>query len=419
MKRLIGLCAAALFCSAALFAQEGLNFKLSGDVDARAGYAPASTDSAFYGLAPAAETAAGAYVDGKIVFSRQYTTLGLLDYTFEESNLLDHTNGASLESLSFTVNELYADLNWNDFLFLRLGKQRLKWGAGYVFNPSDPVNPPKNPTSLRAVREGVPAAKVEAIGGELALSVFAVLFDAIDQTGVGAKISSSAIPGSDLAFSGYYSPSESWTAALNASITPFAALPGWDTIQLWFEGGIYDAARYAAVAAGPVPGAVVLGPPGGTSYNLLAGAQAELPVLRTILLTEYYHLSDGLDRGAIAAVYSALRSPDGAVVAASSAWYAELARRQARVATDYLFASISQPTITDGGNPVVDKIGLQATCLINLVDRSFFATGGITTAFVKDSEVDLTMTWAAGGAETEFGNLLSRVAASLDVKVFF
>jgi len=33
--------------------------------------------------------------------------------------------------------------------------------------------------------------------------------------------------------------------------------------------------------------------------------------------------------------------------------------------------------------------------------------------------VDLTVTWANGGADTEFGNALSSVAVTLDAKVFF
>ena len=68
---------------------------------------------------------------------------------------------------------------------------------------------------------------------------------------------------------------------------------------------------------------------------------------------------------------------------------------------------------------MLDKIGLLASGLISLTDSSFFATGGITTTFVKDSEVDLTVTWAHGGADTEFGNTPASLAVTLDVKVFF
>ena len=138
---------------------------------------------------------------------------------------MSHVDGSTLESLAFTVNELYADLNFGDLLYLRLGKQRLSWGAGYVFNPSDPVNPPKNPTDQRAILDGVPALKAELIAKPVSLMAFAVLYDDFTQTGYGAKLSTSAVKNSDLSVSGYWSPSQSWTAALNASTAPFTTCP--------------------------------------------------------------------------------------------------------------------------------------------------------------------------------------------------
>ena len=107
------------------------------------------------------------------------------------------------------------------------------------------------------------------------------------------------------------------------------------------------------------------------------------------------------------------------MVAESAPWYAELGRRPGRQGADYLFTSLSQPTITDNGHPVFDKIGLSASCLVNLTDLSFYAMGGITTTFVKDSSVDLTVSWAHGGADTEFGNVPSALSMILEVKVFF
>jgi hypothetical protein len=406
-----------ILTAGALFPQEKSSFALTGDVDGQA-IMNAQNKAAVY-PGPFAEVAAGALVDGKLTFSRQYTTLGLLDFTFQDANVLDHLNGAKTENLSFLVNELYSDLSFGDLLYLRLGKQRLKWGAGYVFNPSDPVNPPKDPTAMRAVREGVTAAKLELITKSVSLMSFGVLYDSVGQTGLGSKVSTSVIPGTDVSLSGYWSRSESWTGALNASIAPLYDVPGWDTIQIWFEGSLYGSGRYASFAQGINPGAVVLGTPEGVQYNFLVGASGQVPEIRTTVLVEYYHLSEGLSRGELDAVYQALRSPNLLVLGESQGWYAELARRPGRQAPDYLFVSLTQPTVTDNGDPVFDKIGLTATCLLSLTDLSFFASGGITTTFVKDSSVDLTVDWAQGGYGTEFGNAPSTVSVALDVKVYF
>jgi hypothetical protein len=399
-----------------LHAADQQGFTLGGDVDARALGSQANGAGVF----PAAPgVTAGAFIDGTLSFSRQYTTLGLLDFTFQETNVLDPASGAKVESLSFLVNELYADVNFGDLFFLRLGKQRLKWGAGFLYNPSDPVNPPKDPTALRAVREGVTALKAELITKPLSLMAFGVFYDSLEQTGVGAKVSTSALPGTDIALSGYWSQGQSWTAALNTSLTPFADLPGWDTLQLWVEGSLSEKGRYAAYAPGSLPGAAVPVATTGMQYSILVGTTATLPEIRTVALVEYYHLSDGLSGGQLGAVYAALRSSDPAVVAQSAGWYAELARRPARQGTDYLFLSLAQPSITDSGDPVLDKIGLSATCLVSLVDGSFYATGGVTTAFVKDSSVDLAVVWANGAPGAEFGNAPATLAVALDVKVFF
>ncbi len=399
---LIGLLACALAGHAG--AQDQAAFKLSGDVDAQAVSSALNTSSAFQAVTPFSEVTAGGLIDGKLAFSKRYTTLGLFDFTFQENNVLDYHNGSKIESLSLLVNELYADLNYGDLLYLRLGKQRLKWGAGFIYNPSDPVNPPKDPTALRAVREGVTALKLEVITKPVSVMGFGVLYDALGQTGVGARVSTPLLPSTDLALSGYWSQSESWTLALNASVAPLYELPGWDTLQLWFEGCIYDKARYISVSPAP---------PIYPFYSFLTGGTATLPDIRTVVLAEYYHLSEGLTSADLAGVYQGLRA--GTLLP----WYAELARRPARQGADYLYVSLTQPTLTDDGNLVFDKIGLLASCLVSLTDSSFFATGGITTTFVKDSEVDLTVTWANGSPDTEFGNALASVALTLDVKVFF
>jgi len=397
--------AGVLLAASPLGAEDQAGFKLTGDVDAQAVSSLQNQGSVFTGVPgapPFPEVTAGGLIDGKLTFSRQYTTLGLFDFTFQENNVLDHTDGSKIETLSLLVNELYADLNFGDLVYLRLGKQRLKWGAGFVYNPSDPVNPPKDPTALRAVREGVTALKVEMITKHASVTAFGVAYDALGQTGLGSRLSTSLIPDTDIAVSGYWSQSESWTAALNASVAPLYDVPGWDTLQFWFEGSVYDKARYPL---SPVTGSPL--------YSFLTGGTATIPDLRTVLLVEYYHLSEGLSSSQLAGVYQGLRA------GLNSPWYTELALRPARLGSDYLYVSLTQPTITDDGTPVLDKIGLSASGLISLTDSSFFATAGIITTFVKDSEVDLTVTWAHGGPDTEFGNAPASLGVTLDVKVFF
>jgi len=373
-------------------------------VDADITAAAQNTASVFSAIVPFQETTADGLIDGKLAFSRKYTTLGLLDFTATNTAVLSHLTGATAETPVLTINELYTDVNFGDLLYLRVGKQRLKWGAGYVYNPSDPVNPPKDPTATRAVREGVPAAKAELITPVVSLAGFGVIFDELAETGVGGRLSTSKIPGTDLSLSGYWSQGESWTAAVNASVAPLYEVPGWDTWQLWLEGGLFGKARYASFGDGVTPGSA-----SGMQYSFLVGTSATVPEIRTVLIAEYYHLSEGLDAGQLSTVYGN----------ASSAWLAELARRPARQAMDYLFLSLTQPSITDSGHPVLDKIGLRASALLSLTDRSFFAQAGVMTSFVEDSTVELGMSWANGAARAEFGEAPTYLSGTLTVRVFF
>jgi hypothetical protein len=202
-------------------------------------------------------------------------------------------------------------------------------------------------------------------------------------------------------------------------VAPFYDLPGWDAIQVWVEGSAYGKGRYLAYAVGGTPGSATTALPSGTQYAVLVGSSAQVPVLRTMVLAEYYHLTEGLSGTELASVYKALRSSNGSVVLDSQAWYAELARRPGRQASDYLFASLTQPSVTDSGDPIFDKIGASLSCLLNLVDGSTYASADLSLAFVKDSSVDLSCSWARGVEDSEFGNVPAKLSLGLELKVFF
>ncbi len=388
------LLASCLLPASAQGEAPGPGFRLDGDLTAALDL---SSRGAVHGPLEFEPVTASAALNAVLSFARGYRALGLLDFTFADANLLASADGALQENLSFEVNQFYADLNFEDLFFLRAGKQRLKWGAGWVFNPSDPVNPPKDPTEALQAKEGVPALKAELITSLFSLAVFSTVYEAPEDFGFGVKLSSSALESSDLSLSAYWSATESWTAALNLSIAPLYSLPGWDTIQLWFEGSLYGEPRYPELA--PVPA------PAGLQHALLAGVSGTLPVVRTALLAEYYHLSEGLTRG------------QEELVAAGDV--SQMGLRPARVGRDYAFLSVTQSSLTDQGHPLFDHIGLFSTLLLNLTDFSVFVRHGISTTFVEDSSLELSVAWAAGGRDGEFANLLPLASAELALKIFY
>ncbi|HEY5282282.1 MAG TPA: hypothetical protein VIM14_05780, partial [Polyangia bacterium] len=58
-------------------------------------------------------------------------------------------------------SELYLSLSPRPWLNVLVGKKRITWGAGFAFNPTDLINPPKDPTDPNYQRAGNWLARVE------------------------------------------------------------------------------------------------------------------------------------------------------------------------------------------------------------------------------------------------------------------
>lgn len=58
-------------------------------------------------------------------------------------------------------SELYVTYSPKPWLNLLLGKKRIVWGSGFAFNPTDLINPPKDPTDPNFQRAGQWVARIE------------------------------------------------------------------------------------------------------------------------------------------------------------------------------------------------------------------------------------------------------------------
>ncbi|HXU83012.1 MAG TPA: hypothetical protein VN914_16555 [Polyangia bacterium] len=59
------------------------------------------------------------------------------------------------------ISELYGSYSFTDHANVTLGKKRVVWGPGLVLNPTDLLNPPKDPTDPSLQRAGAWLARVE------------------------------------------------------------------------------------------------------------------------------------------------------------------------------------------------------------------------------------------------------------------
>ncbi len=71
----------------------------------------------------------------------------------------------------FSLNELYLSQDVLPQFNLTVGKKRILWGPGLAFNPTDLLNPPKDPTNPTFQRAGFWVARAEANLGHYAFTI--------------------------------------------------------------------------------------------------------------------------------------------------------------------------------------------------------------------------------------------------------
>jgi hypothetical protein len=77
----------------------------------------------------------------------------------------------------FTVLETYWDHKFKDQFLMRVGRQRVAWGSGYAWNPTDMLEPAKNPYNPQEEREGLTAIKSEFLTGNCSLTLLTIYND--------------------------------------------------------------------------------------------------------------------------------------------------------------------------------------------------------------------------------------------------
>lgn len=74
---------------------------------------------------------------------------------------VERTWGTTVDETDWVVRQGYVQYWWGDKVGVRVGKQRIAWGSGFAWNPTNRLEPPKNVFNTTLEQEGALAARVD------------------------------------------------------------------------------------------------------------------------------------------------------------------------------------------------------------------------------------------------------------------
>jgi hypothetical protein len=313
-----------------------------------------------------------------------------------ESGTSGSGSGSSRASgeLDYYVDEAYLTLFPLSPLTVSAGKQRVNWGTGYTFAPTDTLHP--RPFGNRD--EGFRGASVTwTPSPDVALAAHVSADDAFDdpnsqaQSGMRYAAYASAFLGNAEVFaSGVYGPESTLRPGIGTSVELF---------------GLILAAEGAVELLNPV--AYPEGETGfdteppGTAFPLALVAveyNTGTDIIDFTTISEYLYAGTGYTRAEAEEIYAARSAADG--TAEDLARLDTLAGLAAEELPLYLGRHYVSQAITLG---VAGYVELEAGVIVNAVDLSYEAEQTVRLTALNGVDFFTTARWYAGAEDTEFG----------------
>jgi hypothetical protein len=109
------------------------------------------------------------------------------------ASYLNNSTEESPQNDTFQLSRGFIDFSPDDIFSLRLGKQRLAWGTGYAWNPTDLLDLPRNAFTASDDPEGIMASRIDLNLGSITGQL--VLTPGFDWDNTGKAIRIKASPG--------------------------------------------------------------------------------------------------------------------------------------------------------------------------------------------------------------------------------
>ena len=328
------------------------------------------------------------------------------------------------------VNQLFVSHRFNGNMKLTVGRQRVLWGHGLAYVPSDFVNPPLNPAGLDLTNaKGVDSVSLDWFTQDNSYTLLVNLDDSANRTGVGAKWTSNSLDGFDFNLV-YYNSEETGNAmALSLSGDPLVftgtSSGEWTTT---LNVAVREKSQYRQTSTAtftdsdgnnlfyPAPGELKNSRSHYLTY--LAGLSYEDLASHLTFRGEYFYIQDAYDKADLRDIYRGLDDPASTLGLLSANWLNSLAygRNQQR----YLALTVSQDTLTEGsGNRFSDNFGYSIGMTRGLEDHSTLGTINFNSRYFENAEITLDILLPMGEKDSEFGSMSFDWRADLGLNITF
>lgn len=326
---------------------------------------------------------------------------------FHLSSRLYHSTVKQEEEYRSYLDEAYIDINFNNRMMLRTGKQRTIWGTGMAWNPSDVLNPPKDPTDPVEQKEGILSTKFDIpLGGKWGIlqspAFTAVLVPKVVGPDVFATNRSQGAlkfyfltGGFDLHLISSFVEDKKPVFGLATSGVLF------DVLELHGEAIFQKSAERYYVASDKQIYQSKLNS-NNTFSKWLIGARYTLP-REIVFLTEYYHTDEGYNNNEMQNYFDFLRSGGRSKLSL-------LPQRDLR--KNYIFVNWSRSNLWDTFN-------MSSRILGNLDDRSFMWSPRFEYMRITNVSLAIEPYFFWGDEESEFGNAPADSFIRFEISLYF
>ncbi len=365
------------------------------------------------------------YLGGQLKIRPSDTSIFLLDGFLKSKKVSDFNAEGSFFSYRDTeqrLNQLYASIRFDGGHKLTVGRQRLLWGHGFSFIPTDFINPPRDPGALDIEnRKGVDSISLDIFGRRTSYT-FLVNLDKSNDPGFGGKITNSSVAGLDLNAVYYYAKETGNAAGISFSADPLS----WFSIgngELTMIGSVavkQKSSYFRPVFQSDINGATYWAPgepiagDEGNIYSSLYGLYYELPQYRISMRAEYYRVGDAYSALQLQSLYGGLNNQ----YQLYKPW--ENALPTGRTQQHYVSLSFGQDKITDAtGIKISDTFGYSFSYLQGQDDKSELFSAALVSTYFETMEIAANWFIPVGSSHSEFNDANYDYIFNLSFKVIF